>query len=56
MQILRVILLLVNLVASIAFVYAALRARDHTPMAFMVAAGFVVNFAYILTAPPGRLQ
>jgi hypothetical protein len=31
MQILRLILLLVNLVASIAFLYAALRARDHIP-------------------------
>ena len=56
MQFVRLLLLLVNLVASIAFLYAALRTRDHIPIAFFLAAGFILNFAYILTAPPGKFE
>jgi len=56
MQIVRVILLLVNLVASLVFLYAALRAHNHIPVAFLLAAGFILNFAFILTAPRGKFE
>jgi hypothetical protein len=52
----RAILLLANFVASIAFLFAAVWAHDHNPVPFAVAAGFILNFAYILTAPPGKFE
>jgi hypothetical protein len=56
MQILRVMLLIANFVASIAFLSAAVWSREHNPVQFAIAAGFILNFAYILTAPPGRFE
>jgi hypothetical protein len=56
MQIFRGMLLLVNLVAAIAMLYAAIRATEHSQVGFLIAAGFILNFSYILTAPPGRFE
>ena len=56
MQMFRVMLLVANFIASIVFLCAAAWAREHNPLQFAIAAGFILNFAYILTAPPGKFE